>query len=89
MLRPAKEFAGCKRLFLKAGEKATVRFALRADQFAFLDKDMQWLVEQGKMDVMVGASSEDIRLSGSFDITESKRIEGKNRGFYAKAEVKR
>jgi beta-glucosidase len=87
MLRPAKEFAGCKRLFLKSGEKATIKFSLRTDQFAFLDKDMHWTVEQGKMNIMVGASSEDIRLMGSFDITESKQVEGKKRGFYAKAEV--
>ena len=87
MLRPAKEFAGCKRLFIKKGEKATVKFTIRADQFAFIDKEMNWVVEKGKMNVMVGASSEDIRLTGSFEITETKKIEGKSRGFYAKAEV--
>jgi beta-glucosidase len=87
LLRPAKEFAGCKRFFLKAGERAAVKFTVRADQFAFLDGDMNWVVEKGKMNVMVGASSEDIRLRGSFDITETKRIEGKTRGFYAKGEV--
>jgi beta-glucosidase len=89
MLRPAKEFAGCKRLHLKKGEKAAVKFTIRADQFAFLDKDMHWTVEKGKMNVMVGASSEDIRLTGNFEITESGRVEGKKRGFYAKAEVRR
>jgi beta-glucosidase len=89
MLRPAKEFAGCKRLFLKTGEKASIKFTVRADQFAFLDKDMNWKVEQGKMNVMAGASSQDIRLTGSFEITGSKCIEGKKRGFYAKAEVTR
>ncbi|MCL2050901.1 MAG: glycoside hydrolase family 3 C-terminal domain-containing protein [Lachnospiraceae bacterium] len=86
MLRPAKEFAGCKRLFIKANEKKMVKFTIRADQFSFLDKNMDWVVEKGKMNVMVGASSEDIRLTGSFLITESKMISGKERGFYAKAE---
>jgi len=89
MLRPAKEFAGCKRLFLKTGEKATVRFTIRVDQFAFLNKKMDWVVESGKMNVLVGASSEDIRLQGSFNITDDKIIVGKTRGFYAKSEVKR
>ncbi|GHV42322.1 beta-glucosidase [Clostridia bacterium] len=87
MLRPAKEFAGVKRLFLKAGERKTVKFTVRADQFAFIDKDMNWVVERGKMNVLIGASSEDIRLNGSFEITDSAKIDGKRRGFYAKAEV--
>ncbi|MDR1539222.1 MAG: glycoside hydrolase family 3 C-terminal domain-containing protein [Clostridiales bacterium] len=87
MLRPAKEFAGCKRLFVKAGERKTVKFRVRADQFAFLDADMNWIVEKGKMNVSVGASSEDIRLNGSFEITETARIDGKARGFYAKSEA--
>ncbi|MDR1292088.1 MAG: glycoside hydrolase family 3 C-terminal domain-containing protein [Clostridiales Family XIII bacterium] len=89
MLRPAKEFAGCKRVFLKAGEKAGVKFTVRADQFAFLDRDMNWLVEKGKMNIMVGASSEDIRLTGGFEISETKIVDGRSRGFYASAEVTR
>jgi len=87
MLRPAKEFAGCKRFFIRAGKRATVKFTLRTDQCAFIDKDMNWTVEKGTINVMVGASSEDIRLTGSFEITESRCIDGKTRGFYAKAEV--
>ena len=87
MLRPAKEFAGCKRVFIKKGEKVKVKFTVRADQFAFLDKEMNWVLEKGKMNVMVGASSEDIRLNCSFEITESKTVVGKTRGFYAKAEL--
>ena len=87
MLRPAKEFAGCKRLSLKVGERASVKFTVNADQFAFLDRDMRWLVEQGKIRVLVGASSEDIRLTDGFEIVESKHIDGKMRGFYAKAEI--
>jgi beta-glucosidase len=89
LLRPAREFAGCKRVFLKAGEKAGVRFTVRADQFAFLDRSMNWVVEKGKMNIMVGASPEDIRLTGDFEITETKIVDGKSRGFYANAEVLR
>ena len=84
MLRPVKEFAGCKRLFLKVGEKARVKFTIKPSQFAFLDTQMNWLVEAGVMRVMVGGSSEDIRLKGSFEVTETKVVEGKSRGFYAK-----
>jgi beta-glucosidase len=88
MLRPAHEFAGCKRLFLKAGERKRVIFSLRADQFAFIDKDMNWIVEAGEMCVKVGASSRDIRLTGRFNITDSSKINPCKRGFYAKATVR-
>lgn len=58
---------------------------MKADQFAFLDQDKRWLVEKGTMTVKVGSSSKDIRLTGSFEITDTAYIDGKKRGFYAKA----
>jgi beta-glucosidase len=33
-----------------------------------LDIDMRWIVEPGMFKVMVGSSSEDIRLNGEFEI---------------------
>jgi beta-glucosidase len=87
MLRPYKEFAGAKRISLKAGESRRVRFTLRPSQFAFLNQDMKWVVEAGDMTVRVGASSEDIRLTGTFHIENSAEIEGSQRGFYAQAEL--
>jgi beta-glucosidase len=87
MLRPCKEFAGAKRIPLKAGESRRLRFTLRPSQFAFLNQDMKWVVEEGDMTVLVGASSEDIRLTGGFHIENSAEIEGPKRGFYAQAEV--
>lgn len=87
MTRPVKELAGFKRVTLAPGEKKTVSFALRADQTAFLDHDMKWKVEKGDIEVQIGSSSEDIRLTDSFCITRNAWIEGKNRGFCAKAVV--
>jgi beta-glucosidase len=87
MVRPVQELAGFNRVFVKAGETKTIHFTMRADQFAFLDVDMRWVVEAGQMTVNVGASSADIRLTGSFDIENSAVIDGKNRGFYATTTV--
>jgi beta-glucosidase len=86
MLRPYKEFAGAKRIPLKAGESRRVRFTLRPSQFAFLNQDMKWIVEEGDMIVRIGASSEDIRLTGIFHIEDSAEIEGSKRAFYAQAD---
>lgn len=85
MVRPSKELAGFARVSLKKGEKKTVSFTLQASQLAFLDKDMNWLVESGKYHVMVGASSEDLRLSNEFIVTGDKIIDGWTRSFYARA----
>lgn len=85
MLRPAQELAGFCRVNIKAGESRRVHFSMKADQFAFLNQDMKWIVEAGKMTVKVGSSSRDIRLTGTFEITETAFIDGKNRGFYARA----
>lgn len=83
MLRPVREFAGCARIRLAAGEEKKVTFRVRADQFAYLDREMRWYTEAGRMKVFVGASSDDIRLEGSFRITDSTYADGSRRGFYA------
>ncbi|WP_314507404.1 glycoside hydrolase family 3 N-terminal domain-containing protein [uncultured Microbacterium sp.] len=87
MMRPVAELAGFRRLAVPAGATRTVRFTVRADQFAFLDVDMQWLVEEGSMTVLVGASSTDIRLRGSFRIEGSAVINGARRGFFATSTI--
>ena len=83
MLRPAQELAGFHRMALKVGEAKKICFTLRVDQFAFLDRQMDWIVEAGDMTVKIGRSSADICLQGKFVITDTARIDGKKRGFYA------
>lgn len=87
MVRPVAELAGFRRLAVPAGATKTVRFAVRADQFAFLDVEMQWLVEEGSMTVLVGASSTDIRATGSFRIDNSAIVNGARRGFFASSTI--
>jgi beta-glucosidase len=69
--RPVQELAGFCRIRLKPGEARTVSFALKPTQLAFYSLDMTLVVEPGNMDVMLGSSSEDIRLRGEFEITGS------------------
>jgi len=66
--RPVKELKGFKRIALKPGEKRTVDFTLTSEQLSFLDRDLKRVVEPGIFEVMVGKSSEDIQLSGSFEV---------------------
>jgi beta-glucosidase len=66
--RPVQELKGFQRISLKVGEQATVEFKLAAADLSFWGRDMNRIVEAGKFRVMVGSSSEDIRLTGEFTI---------------------
>ena len=66
--RPVKELKGFKRIALEPGEKRAVRFDLAASQLAFYDRSMRLVVEPGAIEVLIGSSSEDIRLAGRFSI---------------------
>jgi beta-glucosidase len=61
-----KVLRGFDRIHLEPGEVKTVTFTLRPHDLALWDKDMKFRVEPGKFNVMVGRSSADIRLKGSF-----------------------
>jgi beta-glucosidase len=60
------DLRGFERVTLNPGEKKTVEFTLHPDDLAILDKNMNWTVEPGKFQVMIGNSSEDIRLKKEF-----------------------
>lgn len=62
------DLRGFDRVTLEPGEKKTVEFTLHPDDLAILDKNMNWTVEPGKYQVMIGASSEDLKLKQEFDV---------------------
>ncbi|MEQ1762303.1 MAG: glycoside hydrolase family 3 N-terminal domain-containing protein [Pyrinomonadaceae bacterium] len=59
---------GFERISLQPGEAKTVTFTLRPEDLQILDENMKWIVEPGMFKVMVGRSSQDIRLTGEFEI---------------------
>lgn len=59
---------GFERVKLAPGETKTVKFTLHPDDLALLDKNMNWTVEPGKFEVMIGNSSEDIKLKKEFTV---------------------
>ncbi|MET0861973.1 MAG: glycoside hydrolase family 3 N-terminal domain-containing protein [Microbacterium sp.] len=81
--RPVLELAGFHRVELDPGESADVSFTLSMSQLAFLDADMRWRVEAGEVDILIGASSEDLRLTDTVTVTLEGLIDGPARAFYA------
>lgn len=63
-----KVLRGFERITLQPGEEQTVRFTLRPQDLGLWDKNMNFTVEPGRFKVMIGASSQDIRLEGEFEI---------------------
>ncbi|WP_225874737.1 glycoside hydrolase family 3 N-terminal domain-containing protein [Pedobacter hiemivivus] len=59
---------GFDRVSLAPGETKTLKFVLHPDDLALLDKNMNWTVEPGKFQVMIGNSSEDIKLKKEFTV---------------------
>jgi beta-glucosidase len=85
--RPVKELKGYQRLMLKPGETKRVTFHLPVNQLAFHDLDLNLIVEAGKIQVMVGSSSDDIRLCGEFEIIGERSIAVKERIFVCPVSV--
>lgn len=63
VVRPVKELKGFKKVKLQPGETKEIYFEPGYDALKMLDTDLHWVVESGEFEVMVGASSEDIRLT--------------------------
>lgn len=66
LTRPVMELKGFARITLPPGERKVVQFQLSANQLAFVDEDLRWALYPGEVEVMLGASSADIRLRTRF-----------------------
>jgi beta-xylosidase len=85
--RPVAQLAGFARVPLQPGEEAVVRFRLHADRTSFTGVDLRRIIEPGEIRVMVGPSSGDLRLHGSFYLTGELRQVGYDRVLVTPLEV--
>jgi beta-glucosidase len=70
--RPDKELKAFAKVRLKPGETKTVTLALGPRAFAYYDPAAKgWRVAKGRYELLVGASSRDIRLTGSVDVARA------------------
>lgn len=61
-----KNLRGFERVTLLPNEQKEISFTLRKSDLILLNEDQKWVVEPGEFHVMIGASSEDIKLKKSF-----------------------
>ena len=68
--RPIKQLRGFQRITLQPGETRTVRIPLKGSDLSYWDAEKHsFVVEAGKIDVLVGASSADVRLQKTLTVT--------------------
>lgn len=65
-----KVLRGFERIHLEPGETKDVCFSLTSQELGLWNRDNHFVVEPGTFTVMVGSSSEDIRLQGHFEVCE-------------------
>ncbi len=68
IVRPVMELKGFDKINLKPNETKTVTFELTPELLSIYDIDMNFIVEPGEFKVMIGSSSEDIRLKSVFSV---------------------
>lgn len=72
VFRPEKELKGFKKVFLAPGEEQTVEITLDKRSFAYYNVNIHdWHVETGDFNILVGASSRDIRLKAKVKVNST------------------
>ena len=85
--RPVQELRGFRRVHLEPGERKRVTFALPVELLAYYDADMQLVVEPATVQVMVGNSSQNLPMCGTFALAGTKRVVGQRTHFFCSVEV--
>ena len=71
LIRPQKELKAFEKVALEPGQTKVITFTLTPRALSYYDPyQKDWAAESGAFEVLVGASSRDIRLTGKFDLLE-------------------
>ncbi|MFN8038200.1 MAG: glycoside hydrolase family 3 N-terminal domain-containing protein [Acidimicrobiales bacterium] len=85
--RPVLELKGFARVPLDPGRSARVTFAVPVELAAFSGIDLARIVEPGRLEVAIGASSADLRLRGAVEVVGEVRLVGEDRALTSSSSV--
>jgi beta-glucosidase len=68
--RPVEELKDFKKIKLQAGRSKTIKFVIDKEKLSFFNQQLKWVAEPGEFEVMIGASSRDIRLKERFELVQ-------------------
>lgn len=69
VVRPVKQLAGFARIHLHPGEKKRVTFQVKCAQLGYYDEEMRFVVEPGRLEVMVGNCADNLSFAGEVVLT--------------------
>ena len=88
--RPIKELKAFDKVFLAKGEKMKVELSVPLQELAYYNVSLrEWIVENGRYNILVGASSQDIRLSASVECDRKMPYSSEATGFLSVGENER
>lgn len=68
VVQPMKQLKHFERFHLKKGEGKTITFILTKDELSIVNQNLETVVEPGMFRIMIGCSSDDIRLKDSISV---------------------
>ncbi len=68
--RPIKELKAFGKLSLQAGESKILTLKIKAEQLKYYNMEMKKILEEGEIEIMVAAASNDIRWKGILNIVK-------------------
>ncbi len=68
VVRPVLELKDFQKVKLNAGESKTIEFTIDKEKLSFYNNKLDWAAEPGDFEVMIGASSADIKLKSDFEL---------------------
>lgn len=68
VVRPVLELKDFQKLKLNVGESKTIEFIIDKEKLSFYNNKLEWVAEPGDFEVMIGASSADIKLKSDFEL---------------------
>ena len=73
--RPVKELKHFAKVVLEPGEEKEISFQLDGRDFSYYDsRRSMWIAESGTFDILVGASSADIRLTETVNLKSTQQL---------------
>jgi beta-glucosidase len=70
VVRPVLELRDFQKVKLNAGESKTIEFTIDKEKLSFYNNKLEWGTEPGDFEVMIGASSADIKLRSDFELVQ-------------------
>ncbi|MHC0440091.1 glycoside hydrolase family 3 N-terminal domain-containing protein [Flavobacterium sp. 3-210] len=70
VVRPVLELRDFQKVKLNAGESKTIEFTIDKEKLSFYNNKLEWVAELGDFELMIGASSADIKLRADFELVQ-------------------